>query len=199
MLSDSRSARRARSPSPHSYSPSRRAIRLAHRLPLSTVDTYRGSRGRAVSVEYQLYRWPRHFSSPSRVSSILEIKNSPFSRASRSRSTAPRMDSRAIPMLVGEVRRARPTAGRSCQLSGGSQLSWGRRNVSKYPQMSPAWWSRKARSAGDTPLLCPLAWLSAQAMAGAHIQTKPTAMPMRSWAPSRVSSPTATENHSRRK
>ena len=148
MASDRASARRASTSSPHWYSPSRRAMRQPRRLPLSTVDTYRGRRGAQVEVSYQLYRCPLHLSSPSTVSRMWEISSTARFRGRRSRSAAAITDSRAMPMLVGEVRRARAGPGCSCQLSGGSQWSSARRNLSKYRQMRVAWWRRKARSAG---------------------------------------------------
>ena len=119
MALDSFSARWARAVSPHWYSPSRRAMRQPRRLPLSTVDTYLGWRGLAEEVSYQLYRCPLHLSSPSTVSRMWEISSTARFRGRISRSAAAMADSRAMPMLVGEVRRARTGPGCSCQLSGG--------------------------------------------------------------------------------
>src|SRR5687768_5172064 len=66
------------------------------------------------------------------------------------KSYAPRLDSRASPMLVGEVRCARPLGGSSWKLSGGRWLSAGPTNVSKYRHVRRATTRRKAWSSGDS-------------------------------------------------
>ena len=80
------------------------ASRWAHRLPLSTVETYIGSRGAPVRVSYQFKKWPWWRSSVDSVASVAS------SRAIRSwmpiqpNWRAQTALSRYMPILVGEVR-----------------------------------------------------------------------------------------------
>ena len=57
-------------------SPSAIASSAAARLPLSTLETYRGCRGASVIVSYQLRKCPRKRSSPSRVFSVRSRRSS---------------------------------------------------------------------------------------------------------------------------
>ena len=58
----------------NSRSPSLKTVRLAARLPLSTLDTYRGESGSMVCVSYQLKKCPRYRSIRSRVASVCSVR-----------------------------------------------------------------------------------------------------------------------------
>ncbi len=96
------------------------ATRWPARLPLSTVETYGGSRGRRSAVPYQLKKWPRNFFMTCMVASVASMRSTASIRPSQPNSRAQAVDSSSSPRLVGEVRRARTGAGSSWKLSGGS-------------------------------------------------------------------------------
>ncbi len=136
MASNRASARRARSGRPYSFMPPRKAMRQAARLPLSTVEIYLGESPCSVRVSYQLKRWPCHLGRASTVVSMRSISRMTPPCSAMPRSRAAMAETRARPMLVGEVRRATPRGGCSCQLSGGRKWSDSVQNVSKYCHIS---------------------------------------------------------------
>src|SRR4051812_619400 len=82
-------------------------------------------------VPYQLYRCPWNCSSLSIVVNVCSSRSTMSIVPIQPRSRAVTVDSRYIPMLVGDVRWATTGAGSSWKLSGGSQLSDAPTNVSK--------------------------------------------------------------------
>ena len=117
--------------------PSARATSAPARLPLSTVETYRGRSGARVRVSYQLRRCPSCRSRPSIVPSIRSTRSS-IAASERSRGRA-RRASRGAPSRCSSARSGAPPVARasSWRLSGGSKWSSGPTSVSKYFHVRP--------------------------------------------------------------
>src|SRR5262245_38844377 len=108
------------------------------RFPLSTVETYFGSKGSREWVLYQFRMCPSHRSSFVSVSIVFEHRSSICSGVRYPRSQADTADINHIPMFVGEVRLAVSILKASWELSGGSQLCEGPTSASKYRHVSRA-------------------------------------------------------------
>ena len=102
------------------------------RLPLSTVEMYAGGSGASVDVSYQFSRCPSNRSSPSTVVSVASSLAISVSVSMNPKSCAASVESRPMPMLVGDVRCAIRAPGSSCTLSGGRWWWSASTNASKY-------------------------------------------------------------------
>ena len=91
-------------------------------MPLSTVETKRGESGLSVRVSYQFKICPSYFSSFSSVETVSETRIRSSSASINPSFSAPRQDSRYIPIFVGEVRSATAESGSTRRLSGGRKF-----------------------------------------------------------------------------
>ena len=81
-----------------------RTSKCPARFPLSTEETYLGSRGFKSRVSYQLNKWPRNDCNCLIVANVASIRSTASSVPSHPKSRAAIVESRYMPTLVGEVR-----------------------------------------------------------------------------------------------